>query len=51
MTCSRCGLTTSKPGVVVEGRCASAAACKKRRDQRPQYRDWTHPSFEQQMST
>ena len=51
LTCSCCGLVTSKPGVIVEGRCASAAACKRRRDRRPQYRDWTSPSFEQQRRT
>ena len=53
--CGKCGKVAKAPGhMKAEGGqivCISAAACKKRRDRQPQYRDWSSPSFEQQMST
>jgi hypothetical protein len=57
-TCERCGFAPKDPAkslyysaMAERTQCVSAAACKKRRDRRPQYSDWTSPSFEQQMST
>ena len=59
-TCERCGFTPKAPSTALmfsalrgQTVCVSGAACKKRRDRKPQYGagSWANPSFEQMMST